>query len=423
MALEARRVWRRRSIVVATLVLAAAGLLPARGASTVGWDTRPTWGTAAGAKSAGRVLDILEVGPTVYLAGEFTAMVPPRTGPADRVPRRYLAALSAANGELSAWNPAPDGPVGALAVSADQRRLYVGGSFSTVGGRPAWNVAAVDAGTGALDPTFQPPRFDGPVRALLLHGGRLYVGGSFTQARRPDGTTASRSLLAALDAGTGGLLDWAPPASGGGELAAGRAGKKGASGTGSVRDLAMTGDGGMLHVAGTFADLGGRAGLLTLDALSGTPTGWQADAGRPVYGLAVSAADPHRLYAAAGGDGGRLFVFDPGAAAAPAWQVEVDGEALGTVATRSSVYLFGEFDHVVPAASPCVTNCTEGPPRHRMASFVAATGELEGWMPGPDESTVVTTGAVGANRLWVGGDFRQVNGKPQPGIAQFPGTP
>ena len=31
------------------------------------------------------VLDILEVGPTVYLAGEFTAMVPPRTGPADRV--------------------------------------------------------------------------------------------------------------------------------------------------------------------------------------------------------------------------------------------------------------------------------------------------------------------------------------------------
>ncbi len=83
------------------------------------------------------------------------------------------------------------GEVRALAVDG-QGRVYVGGSFTQAGGVTANNVARFDPqanswsalGTGAQNGV------DGTVRALAVDGqGRLYVGGSFTQA---GGVSANR---------------------------------------------------------------------------------------------------------------------------------------------------------------------------------------------------------------------------------------
>ena len=77
-------------------------------------------------------------------------------------------------------------------------RIYAGGMFKHIGGKPAGRLAAVDPATGALDPTFTPPTLDGVVRALALSpdGSVLYVGGDFSQLTAADGTVDDRPHVA-----------------------------------------------------------------------------------------------------------------------------------------------------------------------------------------------------------------------------------
>src|SRR5258707_14985745 len=95
-------------------------------------------------------------------------------------PRRYLAALDVHTGALLDWDAHPDGPVLSLAVSADGRRLYLGGTFKSVGGAPTARLAAVDIDTGVADPAFTPPAPNAYVKAMALSAATLYIGGAFT---------------------------------------------------------------------------------------------------------------------------------------------------------------------------------------------------------------------------------------------------
>jgi hypothetical protein len=118
--------------------------------------------------------------------------------------RSYLAALDVDKHTLLPWNPDADGPVHAILLSGDGTKLYVGGEFDRIGGRPAAKLARIDVATGQVDPTFS-PQVKGRVRTLALSGDRLYVGGSFGAVGGPDGLEA-RPKVAALDAATGDLL-------------------------------------------------------------------------------------------------------------------------------------------------------------------------------------------------------------------------
>ncbi|MGH8974496.1 MAG: hypothetical protein ACRD0C_15005, partial [Acidimicrobiia bacterium] len=385
----------------------------------------PTWGTSPADKLSGKVLRMLEAGDTLYLAGEFTGMVPPGTpeGTQDGlVTRNYLAAVSASTGELLSFNPDPNGPVRALALSADGQRLYIGGTFETVGGAPARNLAAIDLNTGALDPTFDPPRLNSGVRALLRAGDRLYVGGNFTEAVTPAGALA-RPQLAAFHAGSGALLDWLPPANEGGEFFS-HTGRERSSGNGIIFDLALSADGTKLYAGGTFLDFGGQSGLLSLDTATGQPTEWQADLDRPVFAVEVWRGDGHTVFVATGGAGGMLIAFDPGAKKDQRWSVKTDGDNVDVVATASQVYLMGHYDYVISAKSSCYQRCPNGDPRRHLSAFDAATGKLDpDWHPVANTNTGPYTAVIGTRHLWVGGEFTSVNNEPQPGIVRFPALP
>jgi hypothetical protein len=118
------------------------------------------------------------VDDTLVIAGRFTG------------PRRAVIAVNPANGSATGFNAnVADGEVGALARSGS--RLYLGGTFTQVGGAKRIETAAVDVTSGAVDTGF---RLDSQsaVTALTAAGPRLYAG-----ARLGSFGSASRTLAAA----------------------------------------------------------------------------------------------------------------------------------------------------------------------------------------------------------------------------------
>jgi hypothetical protein len=136
---------RSISLLIANILLAVAGVLvlasPAWAAlSKVPDDT---------VDANGRVSAIVRVGDRIYLGGSFTAL---KTKDGQSVPRNYLAAVDANTGEIvSEWNPNANGSVRTIVLSPDENRLYVGGTFTSVGGLTRNRLAAIDLATGAVD--------------------------------------------------------------------------------------------------------------------------------------------------------------------------------------------------------------------------------------------------------------------------------
>ena len=138
-------------------------------------------------------------------------------GAGQDVARSNLAALTQ-SGAVLPWAPDPNGTVEALAVT--DQAVIAGGAFTAIGGVPREYVAAlpppnlVPTGapfafsasrafpTGTL-PAQTPPRV---VRAVGLSGTSVYVGGTFTAIGG-----VRRSSLAAIDLATGRATSWAPP--------------------------------------------------------------------------------------------------------------------------------------------------------------------------------------------------------------------
>jgi hypothetical protein len=141
----------------------------------------------------GPVRALALAGDTLYLGGQFQNV---NTALASLTrARRNAAAVDAATGLARAWDPNVDGPVNALAVSADS--VFAGGEFANVNGSTVrQRLAAFDRQVGSA--RVWAPSADAPVRSLALHGPTVFAGGDFATV---NGT--ARRGIAALDAQTG----------------------------------------------------------------------------------------------------------------------------------------------------------------------------------------------------------------------------
>src|SRR5262245_30594305 len=110
------------------------------------------------------------------------------------LPRANLAHVLADN-SVAAWNPGTNGNVNA--VEASGSTVYVGGYFSNAGGQTRHRIAAIDAVTGAAT-AWDPSVDTGPatsVNDIAISGTTVYIGGFFTSVGGQP-----RVDIAALDA-------------------------------------------------------------------------------------------------------------------------------------------------------------------------------------------------------------------------------
>src|SRR6185369_17067111 len=90
--------------------------------------------------------------------------------------RSNIAAVNGSTGAVLSWNPNVAG-VAVDVLAAQNDTLYIGGDYSQVATQSRVCLAAVSATTGALY-GWSPSAF-GPVRAMVIDGPSLIVGGEF----------------------------------------------------------------------------------------------------------------------------------------------------------------------------------------------------------------------------------------------------
>ena len=397
-----------------------------------------TWGTGESTtedKKAGRVYALAEAGEMVFIGGEFESMVPPGKNPGPGVTRKYLAAVNRHTGELTTWDAGPDDVVLSLAASPDGKVLYVGGRFSFIGGAPAGRVAALDAATGQQIASFRAPGADAGVRAMTLHAptNTLYIGGPFEMMG-----DAQREQLAALDATTGALkTDWVGPNQGN-ICYTGQTGSETDGCKGYPHDMAVTDDGSLLYVGGSFADFDGEdhGGLVTIDARTGKKSAWQVENDRPIFGVTVWPGDGKSLVVATGGTGGQVQFYQwkaSGRDQEPEWVHKVDGDATDVAATRERVYLVGHYDYVLGknttcGAPPCKGSEAAGDqPNRHLSVFDARNGAHDlSFTAQANTPQGPYVALIGRDHYYVGGDFTNIDIRAggqeyvQPGFVQFP---
>jgi hypothetical protein len=133
-----------------------------------------------------RVDALARRGNTIYVGGAFNQLVD-----SNGVHRaRYLAAIDATTGQVTPFRVRLDGPVLALAVR--RGALYIGGTFKSVRGHARHALAKVDARTGKVDRRFDAKLASGDVKDLDFARGRLIAGGSFPGYLRSLSRTTGR---------------------------------------------------------------------------------------------------------------------------------------------------------------------------------------------------------------------------------------
>jgi len=387
MRLRRSRVWV--PVLVAAIGLPLAGPVPS--ADALSQDVDP------GFQTNGRVTSIVTVGNTVYIAGAFTTLRPAGAPEGSGgVPRNHLAALGADNGNLRSWNPETDGTVSALALSPNGRTLYVGGHFAELNGKPRHNLGAVSTKTGKTK------RFradtNAPVLALTATKSTVYLGGVFTRIK-----AKKRNHVGAVNR-TGHVVSrWRPRASG------------------VVRSLAMSRDRHKVYVGGDFTAINRHRNehLAAIGAVSGKVAKWKRHPGYAVWDIEVR---KHRVYLGGNGTGGRVGAFTP--LGKQRWAVQTDGGVQAIAYIGGKVVAGGHFEDVCVGVSPGPTpgfNCPQvQAQRLHLLALSHKKGKLKGWNPPANSQMGVFALTVARGGLFAGGDFTQIAGVDQQGLARFP---
>ncbi len=321
-----------------------------------------------------------------FIGGDFTEVAGQE--------RHHLARIQPTGALDPDWAPRVDARVRALVMGGD--RLFVGGDFEEAGDasqmRTREHITAFEAESGELVASWSSNATDHRVRALAYAEGALYAGGDFDHA-----DNEASEFVAAFDADNGALLStWQNP-----EINAD-----------DVLALVVHGD--HLIIGGEISSVGPdetqRENLAALDRHTGEVVHWVSNA---VDGQ-VNALVLHEGVLYVGGDFGeasghprnRIAALDPDTGfVLDTFTPEVDREVFSLMVSDGTLYVGGEFREI------------DGEPRESLAAFDLPSGALLDWNPGADNS--VRALAMSEGRLYAGGEFEAGGGVPRAHLAAF----
>jgi sugar lactone lactonase YvrE len=325
-------------------------------------------------------------------------------GMASRQGFTVLAAQPNPSAALSAF-PTFNAAVRAVIVVGNT--VYVGGDFSEArnsaanGGNTLQRrgLATIDATTGALLPWTL--NLEGnSVYSLVQAGDRIFAGGDFTMVN-DNGMVQTRNRILAFEVATGRLMSWNP--------------NVGAN-NGIIRSLAM--DGGVLHAVGDFTMVAGqsRVNACSFDGVGGTLLGnYAPNIGAPAFSVGISGAwaiiggqfaqvngnTTRANIVGVGKDNGIIAPWNPNIPTGTVNAVKVDG---------NTIYLGGGFPQV------------GGEPRNSLCAVDAESAEPLEWNPNLNGAPFAITVVGGV--VYAGGGFTMVNGNvARNRLAAFPAPP
>ncbi len=365
--------FRARRALVPVVALASL-LVPGSAAAMLAPAPASPWATANG-----RVLAIVRVDNVVYVGGKFTQMI---DTDGTVLARNHLAAVSAADGHVLPWNPGANGAVRSMAVSIDGKTVYIGGDFTSLGGKSrahAGAVAAIAPSSTTVSGTVRAwsPNTDGIVYGVAQIGRRVYLGGAFLHV-----AGHGRPRLASASAASGALTSWHPKVDG------------------AVRALLPAAGGSTLFIGGSFHHVNGAAvaHLASIDPVRNRLHAWRSHDGDTVLALARNGK---YLYAGDRGGGGhvRSYVLSTGRLR---WTETTNGNVntvalIGSGASQQLV-LGGHFTKVGAQV------------RHKVAVISPITGRVDtspgNWHPAAAGSDLgVYSELAYGQHMYFGGDF------------------
>jgi hypothetical protein len=371
-------------------------------------------------------------GNILYIGGEFTEV---RQKSGSSLTVKNVAAINVKTGAaISTWRPEVTGHEAVVrSLAVKNGKVFIGGNFTAVEGKPRKNLAAVGAFTKAVVLSPFAPQVGGDtsyVFALEAGDHKLYAGGGFSKVNG-----APRKNLAAFSLETGALdRHWKPKATRAPTCKDPKCSHK-------VRALELGSSSRSIFVGGSFSHVtgtNGRGAPRQSVARVYTATGnlhpwkvpsWTIQDPQTAWDLTATRT---RLY---GGFGARrnflaAFRLDKGNSGARTWRLATVGnvQSVGLTRDHSRLFFGGHFG--INEYNQRVCN---GKRLRGLASVNPATGKIYcGWIPSLDQSrrpsyegawTLTTTPSY----LWVGGGFIGVSDSinPRPagnGVTEVPQT-
>lgn len=341
----------------------------------------PAWSTSVGAVdiwAKAFTLALSQDRTILYVGGQFSVI--------GGESRKNIAALVAATGSVTAWNPDSNGPVDSLAVSGST--IYAGGRFSLIGGQARYCLAALDAGTG--NATAWDPDPNGSIKTVATSGSTVYAGGVYSGI---GGET--RSNIAAIDtAGVGTVTAWDP------------------NPDNTIWDIAL--DGSTVYACGYFTNIGGqtRNYLAALDENTANATAWNPDPDGQILSLFIHGSTIHvgGAFTSIGGlPRQSVAALDTATSAPTAWApIGPKGWVYTVGASDSTAYFGGAFWTIGEKTRSCA------------AAVDIRTGQALAWNPDPKDIDGTDQPYSSVNDLalstdsatvFLGGHFNSVDGQ------------
>jgi trimeric autotransporter adhesin len=412
--------WGRAArLVVAVTALTA---ILASSASAAGGSFPPD----SSCQTNGVVRSILYLNGVAYLAGDFTQVAPAGVamGGSGTVTRNALAACSEKTGTILGWNPGANGRAYSLAHIGNT--IYVGGSFTTLAGKPRTNIGAVTTAGAAT--SFNPGANDTVYVVRVAPNGDIFAGGTF-------GTLAGKSRAKiGVVTRAGAAVNWSAT-------------------VGQVTGLAcpprchpvvftIAFSGSTVYFGGHFGLVDGqsRNSAAAVGLTSASLLQWNPNVYAPSNCPTCTTVETERVYTiipdpttnlvyVCGGfwkvNGTKkafnLAAFDPTTGNLdPHFTIQDDGDTPGCALHKSVLYFGGHFNYVGAGCQhtttpPCVLY-------HHVAAANVVTNTLLSWNPGANSNHGIYTVRQDATHVGFGGYQTHFGGKLQAGYATYSTT-